>query len=91
MQSGLATIIALSGALGVNVLPDDKEIQKMSRKIKSGGWKPIGKHIDKGYAFNGESITRISSKVGRNEPCPCGSGKKYKNCHLKLDENRDNK
>ncbi|MDD3382979.1 MAG: SEC-C metal-binding domain-containing protein, partial [Bacilli bacterium] len=21
-----------------------------------------------------------SSKVGRNDPCPCGSGKKYKNC-----------
>jgi hypothetical protein len=21
------------------------------------------------------------AKVGRNEPCPCGSGKKYKNCH----------
>ena len=24
---------------------------------------------------------RIEKKVGRNEPCPCGSGKKYKNCH----------
>ena len=24
-------------------------------------------------------------KVGRNEPCPCGSGKKYKNCHLKAE------
>jgi hypothetical protein len=24
------------------------------------------------------------SKVGRNDPCPCGSGKKYKNCHLNL-------
>jgi preprotein translocase subunit SecA len=24
------------------------------------------------------------SKVGRNEPCPCGSGKKYKQCHGKL-------
>ncbi len=24
-------------------------------------------------------------KVGRNEPCPCGSGKKYKHCHGKLD------
>ena len=24
----------------------------------------------------------MSSKVGRNDPCPCGSGKKYKNCHL---------
>jgi preprotein translocase subunit SecA len=22
--------------------------------------------------------------VGRNEPCPCGSGKKYKHCHGKL-------
>ena len=25
-------------------------------------------------------------KVGRNEPCPCGSGKKYKKCCLPLDE-----
>lgn len=24
---------------------------------------------------------RISTKVGRNDPCPCGSGKKYKHCH----------
>ncbi len=23
-------------------------------------------------------------KVGRNEPCPCGSGKKYKHCHGQL-------
>ncbi len=26
------------------------------------------------------------AKVGRNDPCPCGSGKKYKNCCLKKDE-----
>ena len=25
-----------------------------------------------------------SQKVGRNDPCPCGSGKKYKNCHGKV-------
>jgi preprotein translocase subunit SecA len=24
---------------------------------------------------------RVAPKVGRNDPCPCGSGKKYKNCH----------
>ncbi|MCK5388130.1 MAG: SEC-C domain-containing protein, partial [Candidatus Izimaplasma sp.] len=24
---------------------------------------------------------RISTKVGRNDPCPCGSGKKFKHCH----------
>jgi len=23
----------------------------------------------------------VEKKIGRNEPCPCGSGKKYKNCH----------
>jgi len=28
--------------------------------------------------------TREGVKVGRNEPCPCGSGKKYKQCHGKL-------
>jgi len=27
---------------------------------------------------------RGERKVGRNEVCPCGSGKKYKNCHGKL-------
>jgi len=26
---------------------------------------------------------RVEHKVGRNDPCPCGSGKKYKNCHGK--------
>ncbi|MDO9095645.1 MAG: preprotein translocase subunit SecA [Rubrivivax sp.] len=26
----------------------------------------------------------VVAKVGRNDPCPCGSGKKYKNCHGKL-------
>jgi preprotein translocase subunit SecA len=24
---------------------------------------------------------RTEAKVGRNDPCPCGSGKKYKKCH----------
>ena len=34
---------------------------------------------------NGEKAARtpvrVEKKVGRNDPCPCGSGKKYKNCH----------
>ena len=28
-----------------------------------------------------QPITRAQPKVGRNDPCPCGSGKKYKQCH----------
>ena len=31
----------------------------------------------------GVSVKRHEEKVGRNDPCPCGSGKKYKKCHGK--------
>ncbi len=30
-----------------------------------------------------EPIRNRNDKVGRNDPCPCGSGRKYKNCHMK--------
>ena len=35
---------------------------------ETGGWRPT------------EPVRRQGPKVGRNEPCPCGSGKKYKRC-----------
>ncbi|MEP7262359.1 MAG: SEC-C metal-binding domain-containing protein, partial [Usitatibacter sp.] len=31
-----------------------------------------------------ETFVRSTQKVGRNDPCPCGSGKKFKQCHGKL-------
>ena len=31
-------------------------------------------------------VQRAGPRVGRNDPCPCGSGKKYKKCHLPLEE-----
>jgi preprotein translocase subunit SecA len=31
-----------------------------------------------------QPVVRAAAKVGRNDPCPCGSGKKYKHCHGKL-------
>ena len=32
-----------------------------------------------------KTVVNTVPKVGRNEPCPCGSGKKYKHCHGRLD------
>jgi preprotein translocase subunit SecA len=32
-------------------------------------------------ALKSETVKREGEKVGRNDPCPCGSGKKYKKCH----------
>ncbi len=34
-----------------------------------------------------EPIRNRGARVGRNDPCHCGSGKKYKNCHMRLDGN----
>ncbi|HXV08478.1 MAG TPA: SEC-C metal-binding domain-containing protein, partial [Burkholderiales bacterium] len=31
-----------------------------------------------------QPFVRQGQKVGRNDPCPCGSGKKYKQCHGRL-------
>ena len=37
----------------------------------------MGRELGRPVFFNPDGSVK---KVGRNEPCPCGSGKKYKNC-----------
>lgn len=32
----------------------------------------------------------MGKKIGRNEPCPCGSGKKYKHCCMRAEQSKDN-
>jgi preprotein translocase subunit SecA len=43
-----------------------------------GGQGPDGKPQQKAQPV------RVEKKVGRNDPCPCGSGKKFKHCHGKV-------
>ena len=43
-----------------------------------------GTAAEGGVATAQKPVVRDHPKVGRNEPCPCGSGKKYKHCHGKL-------
>ncbi len=55
--------------------------------------KMVASHGDSADEGDGEPkpqrpMVRATPKVGRNDPCPCGSGKKYKKCHLPLDEGR---
>jgi Preprotein translocase subunit SecA (ATPase, RNA helicase) len=40
-------------------------------------------YYDPTPAVKQEPIRRIGPKIGRNDPCPCGSGKKFKQCHAK--------
>ncbi len=44
-----------------------------------------GYQVVKREKGRGMELRRDAPKVGRNDPCPCGSGKKYKHCHMKQD------
>jgi len=46
--------------------------EKSDVSSSSSEKQPEEKHIQQ---------VRVTPKVGRNELCPCGSGKKFKNCH----------
>jgi preprotein translocase subunit SecA len=43
----------------------------------------VSTEADQAAAAGAAAVASLP-KVGRNEPCPCGSGRKYKNCHGKL-------
>ena len=44
-----------------------------------------GYQVVKREKGRGVELRRDMPKVGRNDPCPCGSGKKYKHCHMRED------
>lgn len=46
------------------------------------GYEDENEYYDNGDPVKQEPV-RVGPKVGRNDPCPCGSGKKYKHCHGK--------
>ncbi len=55
--------------LGTNPLPVESAVDEPRERVPPGS-KPF---------------VRLGGKVGRNDPCPCGTGKKYKNCHGRLE------
>ncbi len=71
-----------SGKQKLKGIPDftDQDIKKyadvirLSVKLISNYWLPYRKDVLQ------STHQAISNKVGRNDPCPCGSGKKFKNC-----------
>ena len=54
------------------------------RKVTGEGREVLGetgpKERSKDAPQKAKPVTRTGSKIGPNDPCPCGSGKKYKNC-----------
>ena len=62
---------ALKGHTPNELFQKEKKFLKPLPEVHFEIRQPIAKVID--------LATR--TKVGRNDPCPCGSGKKFKNCH----------
>ena len=71
---------------------DEAAAMEQQRREAAAKQKMAFEHADAGSAVpeTGEAapppaapqpMTRAQPKVGRNDPCPCGSGKKYKQCH----------
>lgn len=54
--------------------------ERMERKRVAKNISEVG-GSDSGEEKKGKTYVRKEKKIGRNDPCPCGSGKKYKNCH----------
>lgn len=58
-------------------LPKDREIERQEVS------KDISTNRGEDTSRTKKPVKRAIPKVGRNDPCPCGSGLKYKNCHGK--------
>jgi preprotein translocase subunit SecA len=68
----------------------DQDLQAVHQSSTGLGFKdsrgPVGT-IGKPVSYSGPDTGKksqpiqVGTKIGRNEPCPCGSGKKYKQCH----------
>ncbi|GAB1256847.1 preprotein translocase subunit SecA [Aurantivibrio plasticivorans] len=56
------------------------EPQQAPQLQQTPGARPQGSHDEP----QAQPFVREGKKVGRNDPCPCGSGKKFKQCHGKL-------
>lgn len=74
-------------------LREESEVDELERRQQEAAQRDLEmRHAEVGaqaQSDSGEStdaapFVREHPKVGRNEPCPCGSGKKYKQCHGKL-------
>jgi preprotein translocase subunit SecA len=66
-------------------VPQPQRKRPPRRTIESGGGAAAQAGSDNGGGgqapAEGRPVRRHEPKVGRNDPCPCGSGKKYKKCH----------
>lgn len=65
-------------------------LSQLEEEGRLGGGRVLGAYVralkdsyEEAASGKRKPITRPGAKIGRNDPCPCGSGRKYKNCCLR--------
>lgn len=74
-SSIFATVVHLLPNLAEHFKADEQKLKTVHEDATA-----IGERAS-GVAGNPNQVKSEAAKVGRNDPCPCGSGKKYKKCH----------
>jgi preprotein translocase subunit SecA len=91
----IKTLTAVEIRTQDDIKPDDQSHVENVRPLhptSAGAEEPEAEYAGNGDVALAEAATkkkaqpvvRHAQKIGRNDPCPCGSGKKYKHCHGKL-------
>jgi len=77
MQASVdAQVLNVLPHMGVGALEaEEAKLKETQKHMKEAG--------AQGKSDSSPVISAKKEKIGRNDPCPCGSGKKYKNCHGK--------
>jgi preprotein translocase subunit SecA len=65
---------------------EQEAAERTAQRRGQRGGRQAARGGDGAAAEKAEPVRRDRPKVGRNDPCPCGSGKKYKKCHGKDEE-----
>lgn len=62
---------------------DDQKVEEAARRKTDMSKMQTSRNdlVTNGGEPKSNAPIRVEKRVGRNDPCPCGSGKKYKNCH----------
>jgi len=82
MLAGIkAEVTQITSTVQVRV-PEDVQAVELSEGVSNVQYRHEG--YDEAQDFAEAAAGEAYPKVGRNDPCPCGSGKKYKQCHGRL-------
>jgi SEC-C motif-containing protein len=75
-EQGDAAIVEFKARYKIGKSGETTHHERSRFRRVDGAW-----YFSDGDQVKPRPVVREAAKVGRNDPCPCGSGRKYKKCH----------